>query len=109
MPHPLAKPTEPVIHDAWQCCWQDKNGKACPAHGTLDQRIGLPYARHVCQGHGKDRDLTRKPDVFILCLNHFREFNAVHGLDDEPDWLRKRRIAKDYEGGARVIAPRYGA
>jgi len=94
----LGKRAIPVRHAEWHCLWRDeKTGQACEKNGNLAQRGGVIYCRHVCYGHGRERDLSRDPDIFYLCSDHYRLFERTHGVDGEPDWLRRERLQADYQ------------
>src|SRR2546428_8277880 len=94
----------PVVHETWACAWE-----GCSIGGSVHQRKGQSlYLRHACYGHGPERDIRSEPVVYYICQRHAESFNKAHGLDDEPLWLRRARIAEDYRrrhGVAAADAP----
>src|SRR6266404_9335385 len=94
-PKALHKPI-PTQHDTWKCVWKTKEGTPCENEGSLTLRVGKPYFRHVCYGHGRDHDVRREPIIFYVCSDHYREFTLQHGLADEPEWIRRKRLDAEY-------------
>lgn len=86
------KRTIPTKHDEWACNWVDeKTGEACDSKGVLAGHNTGAYLRHVCYGHGPDRNPQEEPAIFYACKHHVAQFNREHGLDQPPNWLRRIR------------------
>lgn len=78
--------TVPPVDDVWRCEYKDKAGKQCEVSGTVRQRTGVPFHRHVCYGHGEDHDRQRIPVSIIICQRHHIDWSRTHGVDfPEPE------------------------
>jgi hypothetical protein len=86
---------EPSGNDRWACCWGPEEG-ACGATGSLHDRPAR-FLRHVCYGHGERIRFDGQPAIYYVCDKHVADFQRVHGLEGEPDWLRRERITREYQ------------
>jgi len=77
----------------WHCA-----EPGCPAGGdlTIGQRAArrAGFLRHICYGHGRDRDPARPPFTYDLCPGHAPTWQQRHGLGDEPEYLRRERMER---------------
>lgn len=79
----------------WACCLV-----ACGKRGPLREgrHVGVRFLRHTCRGHGATLNRDAPAVLLDACSEHADEFQRIHGLAGEPDWIRRSRIKDDPAG-----------
>ena len=77
----------------WRCVHPDcPRGEVLTVGHRAARRAG--FLRHVCYGHGRERDPARPPLTIDVCPAHATAWQQRHGLGDEPEWLRRERMER---------------
>src|SRR6266446_3215030 len=99
-----ARPDSGRSYDAtteWRCAVG-----TCDRGGLLrdGRRTAVGFFRHVCYGHGGQRDTAKPPVTFDACREHEQQFRREHGVDSPPEWLGREQFEADYRRSQRLAA-----